>query len=248
MTPPRLLFPHGLGDNIQAIPAIRALAARYGPVDIAVMYRIPAIAELWRTCPYVREVHLVEDPWRDGPEQYPERYREAHGSLPGADWIPVWTARPDSPTSPLVNKTLRICAELGVEWDGGGPSIDWLDSAEIMRGFRWAKEQAADRCALVLVHGRSGNPPKDMTYAQIRAVEGILGDLGLGDKPRILVWNKVDRLDEVDADHLARHGDGFVVSALDRATFGPLLLAIERMLWQQGRDTQLARVDVAPAN
>ena len=39
-----------------------------------------------------------------------------------------------------------------------------------MRGFRWAKEQAADRCALVLVHGRSGNPPKDMTYAQIRAV------------------------------------------------------------------------------
>ena len=37
------------------------------------------------------------------------------------------------------------------------------------------------------------------------------------------------------------HGGGFVVSALDRATFGPLLLAIERTLWQQGQDTQIAR-------
>ena len=67
-------------------------------------------------------------------------------------------------------------------------------------------------------------------------------DLGLGDKPRILVWNKADRLEPTDAEHLARHGGGFVVSALDRATFGPLLLAIERALWQQGKDTQVARV------
>jgi hypothetical protein len=32
------------------------------------------------------------------------------------------------------------------------------------------------------------------------------------------------------------------VSALDRATFGPLLLALERTLWQHGKDTALARV------
>ena len=49
--------------------------------------------------------------------------------------------------------------------------------------------------------------------------------LGLAEKPRILVWNKADRLEADDADHLASHGGGFVVSALDRATFGPLLLA-----------------------
>jgi hypothetical protein len=55
------------------------------------------------------------------------------------------------------------------------------------------------------------------------------------------VWNKADKLDEVDAEHLAHHGGGFVVSALDRATFGPLLLAIEHALWQQGRDTHAAR-------
>ena len=57
----------------------------------------------------------------------------------------------------------------------------------------------------------------------------------------MLVWNKADRLEAADADHLAQHGGGFVVSALDRATFGPLLLGIERALWQQGHDTHAAR-------
>ena len=52
--------------------------------------------------------------------------------------------------------------------------------------------------------------------------------------------DKADRLEPTDAEHLARHGGGFVVSSLDRATFGPLLLAIERALWQQGRDAAVA--------
>jgi GTP-binding protein HflX len=85
----------------------------------------------------------------------------------------------------------------------------------------------------------ASDPDRDQ---QIRAVEGILSDLGLGDKPRILVWNKADRLSSDEAEHLAGHGEGgFVVSALDPATFGPLLLAIERSLWHQGRDLPVAR-------
>jgi hypothetical protein len=56
------------------------------------------------------------------------------------------------------------------------------------------------------------------------------------------VWNKADRLAADEAEHLANGGGGFVVSALDRATFGPLLLALERSLWQRGKDTSLARV------
>ena len=59
------------------------------------------------------------------------------------------------------------------------------------------------------------------------------------DKPRVLVWNKVDMLDETAAEQLA--GQGFMVSALDRATFGPLLLGIERTLWQHGVDAPVAR-------
>ena len=55
------------------------------------------------------------------------------------------------------------------------------------------------------------------------------------------MWNKADRVDTTDAEYLERHGGGFVVSALDRQTFGPLLLAIERALWQQGKDAPVAR-------
>ena len=107
---------------------------------------------------------------------------------------------------------------------------------ELTRAFRATLEEMADADLLVQVVDAS-DPDRDQ---QIRAVDGILGDLGLGDKPRILVWNKADRLDATDADHLAAGGD-FVVSALDRATFGPLLLALERALWRQGKDTQIAR-------
>lgn len=110
---------------------------------------------------------------------------------------------------------------------------------ELVAAFRATLEEMADADLLVHVVDAS-DPDRDQ---HIKAVEEILNDLGLSDKPRIIVWNKADQLEETDADHLAQHGGGFVVSALDRATFGPLLLAIERMLWQQGKgDTHVARV------
>ncbi|HLL20562.1 MAG TPA: GTPase HflX, partial [Kofleriaceae bacterium] len=109
--------------------------------------------------------------------------------------------------------------------------------AELTRAFSATLEEMADADLLVHVVDAS-DPDRDQ---QISAVAGILSDLGLGEKPRILVWNKADQIDMQDADALAREG-GFVVSALDASTFGPLLLAIERGLFAQGKDTQLARV------
>ncbi len=108
--------------------------------------------------------------------------------------------------------------------------------AELTRAFRATLEEMADADLLVHVVD-AADPDRDQ---HIRAVEGILAELGLSEKPRLIVWNKADKLQSEDADHLASHGGGFVVSALDRQTFGPLLLAIERGLWQQGKDTQLA--------
>ena len=109
---------------------------------------------------------------------------------------------------------------------------------ELVAAFRATLEEMADADLLVQVVDAS-DPDRDQ---HIRAVDEILSDLGLAEKPRVLVWNKADQLDDADAEHLARHGGGFVVSALDPATFGPLLLAIERMLWKQGKDTPVARV------
>jgi GTP-binding protein HflX len=107
---------------------------------------------------------------------------------------------------------------------------------ELVAAFRATLEEMEDADLLVHVVDAS-DPDRDQ---HIRAVDEILSDLGLAEKPRIIVWNKADQLEEADAEALARSG-GFVVSALDRATFGPLLLAIERSLWTQGKDTQVAR-------
>ncbi|MBS1121816.1 MAG: GTP-binding protein HflX [Deltaproteobacteria bacterium] len=110
---------------------------------------------------------------------------------------------------------------------------------ELTRAFRATLEEMADADLLVHVVD-AADPDRDQ---QIRAVEGILSDLGLADKPRLLVWNKADKLDTIEAEHLTSYGGGgFVVSALERATFGPLLLAIERGLWRQGKDAAVARV------
>ena len=113
---------------------------------------------------------------------------------------------------------------------------------ELVAAFRATLEEMADADLLVHVVDAS-DPDREQ---QIRAVEGILSDLQLADKPRVLVWNKADRLDAADAEHLAQHGGGFVVSALDRQTFGPLLLGIERALWSQGKDAPVARAIHAP--
>ncbi len=109
---------------------------------------------------------------------------------------------------------------------------------ELVAAFRATLEEMAD--ADLLLHVVDASDPDH--EQQIRAVERILGELGLAEKPRLLVWNKADRLSEPEAEHLAAHAEGgFVVSALDRATFGPLLLAIERALWQQGKAVTVAR-------
>ena len=108
---------------------------------------------------------------------------------------------------------------------------------ELIAAFRATLEEMADADLLVHVIDASDRD-RDQ---QIRAVEGILSDLGLAEKPRVLVWNKADRLAATDAEHLERHGGGFVVSALDRATFGPLLLAIERALKHGGKPTPIVR-------
>jgi GTP-binding protein HflX len=108
---------------------------------------------------------------------------------------------------------------------------------ELIAAFRATLEEMEDADLLVHVVDAS-DPDREQ---EIRAVEGILSDLGLGEKPRILVWNKADRVQPEDAEYLARIGGGFVTSALDQATLGPLLLGIERALWEHGKEAFVAR-------
>ena len=66
---------------------------------------------------------------------------------------------------------------------------------------------------------------------QIRAVERILNELGLEQKPRLLVFNKIDLLPQEEVTHLCRRYEAIPVSARRRETFTPLLGEMEERCW-----------------
>lgn len=68
---------------------------------------------------------------------------------------------------------------------------------------------------------------------QIAAVERILQDLELGTLPRLLVFNKMDRVPPNEVAALCRRFDAIAVSALDRSTFTPLLAELQQRFWPQ---------------
>jgi GTPase len=70
---------------------------------------------------------------------------------------------------------------------------------------------------------------------QIEAVDAILRDLGLGEKRRVLVMNKVDRLPPGEGAAAAHHRDAIAISAATRAGIPDLLHACDRLLWADGR-------------
>jgi len=66
---------------------------------------------------------------------------------------------------------------------------------------------------------------------QIESVERIMFDLNLADKRKLLVFNKIDRMDREEAANAAARFNAIPVSALDRTTFQPLLSAVERNIF-----------------
>jgi len=102
---------------------------------------------------------------------------------------------------------------------------------DLVEAFRATLEELADADLLVHVVDASDEDIED----HISAVTRILESLDLGEKPRLIVLNKIDKVkDDQDAWRLQNAFDGIAVSALDRKTLGPLLEAIERELWKEG--------------
>ncbi|HEB91440.1 MAG TPA: GTPase HflX, partial [Deltaproteobacteria bacterium] len=66
---------------------------------------------------------------------------------------------------------------------------------------------------------------------RIRAVRDVLGELGLDDKPELLVFNQVDRLPEDEIEGLARRYRAIPVSALEGRGLRALLTRAEDILW-----------------
>ncbi|MEO1270051.1 MAG: GTPase HflX [Myxococcota bacterium] len=79
--------------------------------------------------------------------------------------------------------------------------------------------------------------------ARMRAVQQILDELGLGDKPQLLVFNKMDLADPIEVNALARTHKAIPCSALDKSTMHPLVDELERKLFFNERGTFAERVD-----
>jgi len=101
---------------------------------------------------------------------------------------------------------------------------------DLTNAFRATLEELSD--ADLLLHVVDAADPA--LEEQIKAVEGILGELGLLETPRLLVYNKADRSPE-SAANLAQRENGVAVSALKREGFAELLLRADRILWAGGK-------------
>lgn len=70
----------------------------------------------------------------------------------------------------------------------------------------------------------------------IASVDTILKDLHLGNKPRLLVFNKTDLIPPDETAYLSQRFQAIAVSAVDNSTFSPLLSAIEAHIFDEKRD------------
>jgi len=99
---------------------------------------------------------------------------------------------------------------------------------ELMAAFRTTLEELDE--ADLLLHVVDASSEAFPEHKE--AVERVLDELGLSDTPRLLVLNKADKCDEAELEGLANQTGGIPVSALNTATFAPLMIAIERALWE----------------
>jgi GTP-binding protein HflX len=98
---------------------------------------------------------------------------------------------------------------------------------DLAQAFRATLEELRD--ADVLLHLVDAADPAH--EQQAAAVERILNDMELGETPRLLVWNKIDRLAPEDRQRLLSAREGIAVSARDPGSLGPLLRAVENALF-----------------
>jgi GTP-binding protein HflX len=102
---------------------------------------------------------------------------------------------------------------------------------DLVNAFRATLEELRD--ADLLLHVVDASDPRH--DEQIAAVDGILAGLGLAEKRRVVVMNKVDRLAPGEGEALAHRGGAVAVSAATRAGLPALLHACDRLLWAERR-------------
>jgi len=99
----------------------------------------------------------------------------------------------------------------------------------LMGAFKATLEELED--ADLLLHLVDLSNPR--FKEQIESVDKILDSLDLGTRQRLLVFNKIDKVDAADLPHLCRRYQAIPVSAFNRSSFKPLLEELQRRFWSE---------------
>jgi GTP-binding protein HflX len=102
---------------------------------------------------------------------------------------------------------------------------------DLVNAFRATLEELRD--ADLLLHVVDASDPRH--DERIAAVEEILRGLDLGEKRRVVVMNKIDRLPPGEGEAIAHRAGAIAISATTRAGIPSLLHACDRLLWAEGR-------------
>jgi GTPase len=101
---------------------------------------------------------------------------------------------------------------------------------DLVAAFRATLEELEE--ADLLLHVVDSSDPRHDEQAE--AVERVLSSLDVEGTPRLLVYNKADRVPDV-ARTLALRDDGVAVSSLTRQGFPDLVSRCEEILWKRGK-------------
>ncbi|HKG35078.1 MAG TPA: GTPase HflX [Solirubrobacterales bacterium] len=92
----------------------------------------------------------------------------------------------------------------------------------------------------LILHVVDAAAPEERREADMRAVDDVLEEIGAGGKPRLLVFNKADLLDDDEQrEVLLRHPGALLVSALEATGLDQLEEAIERAFAETLREVEL---------
>lgn len=96
------------------------------------------------------------------------------------------------------------------------------------------------RLADLLLHVVDASAPEDELDEMMRAVDSVLGDIGAGEQPRMLILNKADALDEEQRHEVQlRHPSGLLVSAVTGEGLEALGERIEEEFERRLQDVEL---------
>ena len=109
---------------------------------------------------------------------------------------------------------------------------------DLVAAFRATLEELYDADLLLHVVDAS-DPARD---EQVEAVESILDSLELREKPRLMVWNKADRLSPEEVETLLRTSGGVAISAIQREGLATLLAKADTTLFAEGVSESLGVV------